>query len=174
MIGILRHQHMRQQPRPGKSAIDRPRRCRRLHDAVAGIAAQLRPHVAKHLEAGPHVLQHLGHIFAQFTETAAAVGAGVMTRHMGVNLARKMLRQGPATRLRRCGPLCGSCGLSLFDSACSLQVFELELQLLDLAQHLLALRGRTASGSASRPAASSRSISPARELERVYAAVSLA
>ncbi len=95
--------------------------------------------MAQHLEAGANVLQHLGHIFAQLTEPAAAVGAGVMIRHVGVNFARKMLGQGTATRLRRCGPLCGSCRLSLFDSTGSLQVFELELQLLDLAQHLLAL-----------------------------------
>ena len=50
-----------------------------------------------------------------------------------------MLRQGAATRLRRCGPLCGSFRLSLFHSAGNLQVFQLKLQLLDLAEHLLAL-----------------------------------
>ena len=95
--------------------------------------------MAQYLKAGADILQHLGHVFAQFTEPAAAVGAGVMTGHMGVNFARKMLRQGAAARLRRGGPLRGSCRLNLFHSVCSLQVFKLELQLLDLAQHLLAL-----------------------------------
>ena len=102
MIGVVRHQHMSQQSGSGEPAINGPRRCRRLHDPVTGIAAQLRTHMAQHLEAGPDVLQHLGYVFAQLAEPAAAVGAGLMTRHMGVNFARKMLWQGTATRLRRC------------------------------------------------------------------------
>ena len=49
VVSVLRHQHMRQQPRSGEPVIDRPRRCRRLHDPVAGIAVQLRTYVAQYL-----------------------------------------------------------------------------------------------------------------------------
>ena len=91
MIGILRDQHMSEQPGPCKSAIDRPRGCWCLHDAVAGLAAQLRTHMANNLEAGPHVLQHLGGICAQLAHVATAIGAGIVLRHVRVDFTRKML-----------------------------------------------------------------------------------
>src|SRR5258706_10140918 len=57
MIGILRYQYVGEQTRSREAAVDGARRRRSLHDAIAGIAAQLRPHMADDLEAGPHVLQ---------------------------------------------------------------------------------------------------------------------
>ncbi len=50
-----------------------------------------------------------------------------------------MLRQRTSERLRRRGPLCYSSGLRLFDRVGRLQFFQLQLKLIDLAEHLLAL-----------------------------------
>ena len=80
MIRVLRHQHVRQQTRSRQPARDRPARRRCLHDALARRAAQLRPHMPDHLEARRHVLQHLGNIFAQRTQRAAAIGTDLLLR----------------------------------------------------------------------------------------------
>ncbi len=165
VVGVLRHQHMRQQPGSGKPSVDGPRRCRRMHDPVAGIAAQLRAHMAKHLEARPNILQHLGNIFAQLAEPAAAVGTRIVPRHVRVNLTRKMLGQGPAAWLRRCGSLCRSCRLHLFDSACSLQVFKLKLQCSIWRSTFSLLRPNSIWFNFA-TSSTRRSISPARELKR--------
>jgi hypothetical protein len=129
---------MGQQTRAGESAVDRPRRCRGLHDPVAGIAAQLGPHMADDLEAGPDILQHLGHIFAQFPQTATAVRTGVVAGHVGMDFARKMLGQGAAERLRWSGPLRLHRYSLLFDGIGCAKLFELQLQLFGLAKYLLA------------------------------------
>ena len=130
---------MREQTRAGKATFDGTRRSRRLHDPVAAIAAQLRPHMADDLEAGPDAFQHLGHILTELAQLAAAVGAAVVIGHMGMDSARKMLREWAAERLRGCGTLCLGSVPDLFDGTSRLQRFQLQLQLLDLAQHLLAL-----------------------------------
>ena len=140
MVGILRDQHMREQTWTCESTIDGPRWRGRLHDAVAGIATQLRTHVADDLEAGPHVLQHLGHVFAQLAQSAPAVGTSLVAWYVRVDLTRKMLGQRAAEGLGWSRTFCRSGGLQLLDGAGNLQVFELELKLLDLADHLLALR----------------------------------
>src|SRR5271168_2050507 len=140
MIGILRYQYMGEQTRSREAAVDGARRRRSLHDAIAGIAAQLRPHMADDLEAGPHVLQHLGHIFPQFAQPSTAVGARIMAGQVRVDFALKMLGQGAAEGLRRCRTLCGRNRLRLLDGTGGLQVFKLELKLLDLAEDLFALR----------------------------------
>jgi hypothetical protein len=67
------------------------------------------------LEAGPHSLQHLGNVVAEFAQLAAAVGAGSMRGHVGVYLAWKMLRQRAAERLRVNRALCRSSGLQFFN-----------------------------------------------------------
>ena len=100
MIGILRDQNMSEQARACESAFYRPRWSWRLHDAVAGLATQLRTHVADDLEAGPHILQHLGCIRAQFAHLASTVGAVLLARQVRVNLAWKMFRQRAAKGLR--------------------------------------------------------------------------
>jgi hypothetical protein len=92
------------------------------------------------LEAGPHVLQHLGDILAQLAQPAAAVGAGGVIGQMGVNLARKMLRQRAAKRLRGNWPFPRRSRSLLFDGLGRVELFELQLKLLDLAKDLLALR----------------------------------
>jgi hypothetical protein len=140
MICILRDQHMGEQPRTCETTIDGARRRRCLHDPVAGIAAQLRTDMADDLEAGPHAFQHLGDIFAQLAQSAATVRAGLMVWHMGMDLAWQMLRQRSAKGLGGHGPSgrrdCGA----FFDGVGGLQLFELQLQLFDLTEDLLALR----------------------------------
>ena len=79
MVGILRDQHMSQQSWPCQPTIDRPRWCGCLHDAITGIATRLRKHMADDLDAGPHVLQHLSGVFAEFAEPAAAVGTSIVS-----------------------------------------------------------------------------------------------
>lgn len=96
--------------------------------------------MAYDLEAGPHVLQGLGHVCPQFAQPSAIVGACLMARQMRVDFARKMLGQGTAEWLRRCGTLCGRKRLRLLDGTGGLQIFQLELELLDLVEDLLALR----------------------------------
>jgi hypothetical protein len=142
MIGILRYQNMGEQTRSREAAVDGSRRRRSLHDAIAGIAAQLRTHMADDLEAGPHVLQHLGHIFPQLAQPATTVRAGSVVRHVRVDFARKMLRQGTAEGLRGSRMLCGRNRLRLLDGAGGLQVFQLQLKLFDLAEDLFALRSK--------------------------------
>jgi len=96
--------------------------------------------MADDLEAGPHVLQHLGHIFPQLAQPSTAVGAPLMAGQVRVDFARKMLGQGAAEGLRRSRTLCGSNRLRLLDGTGGLQVFKLELKLFDLAEDLFALR----------------------------------
>ena len=50
MIGILRHQNVRQQTGTGQPTRNRPAGSRCLHDLLAMRAAQLRAHMANHLE----------------------------------------------------------------------------------------------------------------------------
>ncbi len=92
------------------------------------------------LEADSYVLQHLGNIHAQLAQSAAAVGAGFMGGHVRVDLARKMLRQWTAEGFRGHWVFCWSNNLQVFDRIGCLQLFQLQLELLDLAEDLLALR----------------------------------
>jgi hypothetical protein len=63
-----------------------------------------------------------------------------MAGQVRVDFALKMLGQGAAEGLRRCGTLCGRNRLRFLDGTGGLQVFKLELKLLDLAEDLFALR----------------------------------
>jgi hypothetical protein len=138
-VRSLRDQHMREQSWARKPAVYGPRRRFGLHDALASRAAQLGAHMADDLKAGAHILQHLGNIFAEHAQLASAVRAAIVAGHMGVDFARQMLGQRPAERLRGNG----HCSLHLsglaFHGAVRFQLFELQLQLLHLPQHLLAL-----------------------------------
>jgi hypothetical protein len=59
----------------------------------------------------------------RIVERAFGIGASAITE--GVDLARKMLRQGPAKRLRGSGPLCRRNGLCLFSDGGDFKVFDL-------------------------------------------------
>ena len=67
---------MGQQSRSGEAALDRTARRRRLHDAIATRAAELRANMADHLETGRNILHNLGDIFAELLQRAVAIGAG--------------------------------------------------------------------------------------------------
>ena len=114
---------MVEQPRSCETTIHGARRRRCLHDPVAGIAAQLRTDMADDLEAGPHPFPHLSDIFAQLAQSSATVRAGLMVRHMGMDLAWQMLRQPSAEGLGGNRPIgrrdCGS----FFDGVGDLKLF---------------------------------------------------
>jgi hypothetical protein len=50
-------------------------RGRRLGNRVAGLAGIFRPDMTDNLEVSRHVIQHFGHILAEFAHTGTAVGA---------------------------------------------------------------------------------------------------
>jgi hypothetical protein len=75
MVGILRDQNVRKQPRSGQSALDRTRRRRRLHDALTRRAGELRAHVLDHPEARRHVFENVGEILADLAHRRAAIRA---------------------------------------------------------------------------------------------------
>src|ERR1051325_3992699 len=93
MIGILRYQNMRQQPRPGQAAVDRTIRRRRLHDPGAATAAQLGPHRANHDKSCRDVFQRLRYVLAQLAERAAAPRARFLFWRDRLCLARQLSRQ---------------------------------------------------------------------------------
>src|SRR4051794_18220087 len=85
--------------RPGPSAFDRQRRHRRLHDGLAGPAAQLRAQVADHLEAGRDVFEHFALVLADAAEGGAAATRAGAGWFVDDALARQVLGQRLADRL---------------------------------------------------------------------------
>ena len=104
VVGVLGCDHMGQRTGAGNALIYRSRRRRSLHDRAATCAAELGTNVTDHYEACRHVLEHLGNIFAQLSQLAAAVRAVPVFRKMSTNLAPKMRRKCTALASRR-GPL---------------------------------------------------------------------
>ena len=98
VITVLRDQHMRQKAGTGAAALDRPRRQRRLVEALAAAAGQARAYDAHHHETAGDVLQLLRDILAQPLETTAAGGTPLARRQHRL-FARQMARQGAALRL---------------------------------------------------------------------------
>ena len=86
VIAVLGHQHLRQQPRAGQAALNRPAGRVGLEDALAAHARQLGTHVADDLEAGRHVLELLGHVFVERTQLAAAFTALARPRSQAVGV----------------------------------------------------------------------------------------
>jgi len=145
-IGVFRHGDVREKARARPAALDRQRRQRRLHDRLAGPAAQLRPHVLDHLECGRNVFQHLGHVLADLAQHRAAAAAAGSLRRVRHLLARQMRGQRLATcRLvipRRGAPRAGGLLLGLLGACVTLrhaflEFAEQQLELLDLAVELL-------------------------------------
>ena len=91
---------MSQQSRTRQSAVDRPCRSRRLDDALAACASELRPHMTNHLEACRDAFQLFGNIFAELAQCAAAIGAAVVRGKMGDHFTRKILGKRLACRAR--------------------------------------------------------------------------
>ena len=146
-VGVFCYRDVREQTGTWPAALDRQRWQRRLHDGLAGPAAQLGPHQLDHLERGWDIFEQLGHVLAELAQhRAAAAGAG-RRRLMHDALARQVRRQGFAAarlavgRLGACRAsraLClGLLGAGLALRHAFLELAEQELELLDLAVELL-------------------------------------
>jgi len=90
MVGILRCQNMRQQGGLGETALDRTRRCNRLHDLIASCTAHLDAYMANDLERLGDPLQILGDLFAKLAQLTTAIGAAVLNRSMRDHFAWKV------------------------------------------------------------------------------------
>lgn len=76
VICVLAYQHMTQQARPGQAAGNRPPGRWRLNNGLALGACVLWTHMADHLEARRHHLQHFGHVLAKKAQGTIAARAG--------------------------------------------------------------------------------------------------
>src|SRR5260370_13327563 len=139
MVAELGGEDMSEQTWASQASINGPAGCRCLHDAVASGTAHPGAYMTNDLEACWKVLEHLGDIFAELLQSAAAVGTGLFTGEMGVDFTRQMVGQRAPlpgsrrtiqhSRLRR--QLRGKLGLVGFG------LFELEVALFDLPLDLL-------------------------------------
>jgi hypothetical protein len=138
MIAELGDQHVSQQRRSGHRALQRTTRRGCLHDALAAAATELRTHVADHLIGGRNPLQHLRDILAQAAQLATALRAGIVLRHVHLDLAWKMIGQRAAgvARLRIGGLRSYFASLHTLGLR-GLQIFQPQFQLLDLLCDLL-------------------------------------
>lgn len=98
MSAELRNDHMREQPRPRQTALNRLRWCRCFDNAITAGAGKLRPYVADHLEVLRDVLQLFGNIFTELPQLATATGTAVVTRNMRDDLTREVFWQRLASR----------------------------------------------------------------------------
>ena len=104
-----------------------------LHDALAGGARELRTHVLDHAEARRHIIEDLGYVLADLAHRCPTVRAGAGGRVFNAG-ARQMFWQRPAHRCLRGRLLDRVWGNR---DGRDLQLFEPQLQLLDLAIELL-------------------------------------
>ena len=78
-VGVLGHQHLRQERLGGHPAGDRPLRCGRLHHRLlAGPAAIARAADHLHPILGRDDVEHLARVLADRVQAAAAAGAGLV------------------------------------------------------------------------------------------------
>ena len=75
--------------------------CRRLRDALATAARQLRPHVADDAERAGHVVQHLGHVFAERTQARRRIAGRRRARRAPRSSRGKLSGSGRRAGLRR-------------------------------------------------------------------------
>ncbi len=75
VVAVLADEHMGEQAGPRPAALDGTARQRRLREGLAPPASEARAHDAGHDEAAGHVLQLLGDVLADPTQSAAACGA---------------------------------------------------------------------------------------------------
>ena len=138
MLAELRLQDRRQQLRPRTAARDRMKRCGRLADRLAAPADKPLAHRLDHLPRARHDFERLGHVLAKLRERPLAAGAsgGSGDHHP---LARQVRGQRPSSRsaVRRDRGIriaSGQGGAIL--ARCSLELLELQLQLIELAATL--------------------------------------
>ena len=93
MVAVLRDQHVGDQTRSRTAAFDRQARHRRLRNALAVAAAQLRPHMHDDLEVRGDVFQHLALLVADLAQAPGSARRADAGAGMGDDLARKMIGQ---------------------------------------------------------------------------------
>src|ERR1700749_1906889 len=81
---------MGEQIRGGQTTLDRPRRSRRLDNAITIAASELGADVAYHLIRCRDALQLFGDIFAELPQLAAAIGTALVLGHVRDDLARQV------------------------------------------------------------------------------------
>lgn len=91
MVGILAHQHTGEQPGTGTAALDGSGGQRRLGEALAARAGQARAHDPVHHEPAGHILELLGHVFADTSQGSTTAGAAVAGRRELDLLARDVV-----------------------------------------------------------------------------------
>jgi len=140
MIAELGNDDVCQQCRSGKTAFDRPRWRWRFDDAVAARAAELRPHMADHLEAVRNVLQLLGDVFAKLPQPPSAIRTAIASGNVRDDFTLKMFRKWLAfsSRLRFSGWR-NAIQYRFHHGLSRLFLFKLKLQLFELENDLLAL-----------------------------------
>jgi len=144
-------------PGPGLAALDRQRRQRRLHDRLAGPAAQLSAASAgSNLERGWNVFEHLGQVLADLAQhraAAAVAGALRCVRQRARAAGAPAAACGPSLVIPRvCAPrLAGSCSAcsarALLSRHAFLEFAEQQFELLDLAVRAFSEERPTASRS---------------------------
>ena len=144
VVRELRDENMCKQPWSSIRTRDRPRWGRGFNDSLAAAAAELRTHMADDLEALRHILEDLGDIFTELAQRAAAAWAAACLGKMCLDFTRQMFgkrtaRGSTGDRLNGCcfGSQQKSC--YFFFAPAYLKLFQLQVQLLDLSNDLLAL-----------------------------------
>ncbi len=134
VVGVLRHQHLRQHRLGGDAAGQRPFRCRRLHHRALAAAATV-ARAPDHLDPVlcRHDVEHLRHVLADHMQRSAAARAALVVDIDDHLVARQMRRQRTAIAPRRLTfPRCLRCRRCwrLRGRERLLDLFEPELQLI--------------------------------------------
>ena len=146
VVAVLGDHHVRDQARPRPAAFDRQRRHRRLHNGLAGAAAQLRAEMADHLEAGGDVFEHLALVLADPAEGRTAAARAAAGRFVGDGLTWQVIRQWLADRLAAWAWLGrgtggglggGIIGAGILDGDIFFEFADQQFELLDIAIELL-------------------------------------
>ena len=148
VIVILGDQDVREQAGAGHAARDRARWCRRLHDPLALPAGLLEPRGLDHLQLRGDEFKDLRHVLVHQAQRAAAVRAAFARVEHDALARRRCGDPRLATPARRgaFGWRLGGCrslrwfGLGLRRGHRHLEVFERELQLVDLPLDLFGAR----------------------------------
>lgn len=136
VIGILRHEHVRDRGLGGQSALNQARRGRRLHHHVltpaAGVFGATRH---QHPELRRHDIEPLGDILADPVQRSGTAGAGRIVDLYKALDPRQVGRQGTSIPTPMGGPGCSpvrllSLVLSMAGGLGLLDLFEREQQLI--------------------------------------------
>jgi len=94
-VGVLGHQHLRQERLGRHAASDRPLRCGRLHHRLfAGPTAVAETADHPHPQLGRHDIEHLARVLADHVQGSAATGAALVLKVNQQLEPRQVRRQG--------------------------------------------------------------------------------